>query len=116
MARLVIGTDTLTVRLSWPEKVALMHRNLTFPLSAVEAVQVDPKPRVTRPRRGMRVPGWRTLAFVRTREGREFWDLHGRRQAVVVTMAGVRLRRLAVSSRDADRMVSTIESARSARR
>jgi hypothetical protein len=116
MARLVIGADTLTVRLSWPEKLAVRHRNLTFPLSAVEAVQVDPKPRVTRPRQGLRVPGWRTLAFVRTREGREFWDLRGRRPAVVVTMAGVRLRRLAVSSRDAERMVSNIEAARSGRR
>jgi hypothetical protein len=116
VARLVVGTDTLTVRLSWPEKLAVLHRNLSFPLSAVEAVHVDPRPRVTRPRRGMRVPGWRTVAFVRTRDGRELWDVRGRRPAVVVEMSGVRFRRLAVSTRDAERMVSIIETARAGRR
>ncbi len=111
MARLLVGADTLTLRLSWPEKVAARHGNIAVPLSAVEAVHVDPRPRVTRPKRGMRVPGWRTLVFVRTREGREFWQLRGRRPAVVVTLAGVGLRRLAVSSRDAEGVVSAIESA-----
>lgn len=112
MARIVVGAETLTVRLSWPEKLAILHGNIAVPLSAVEGVHVDPRPRVTRPKRGMRVPGWRTLAIMRTREGREFWHLRGRRPAVVVTLSGVRLRRLAVSTRDAERMVSVIESAR----
>jgi hypothetical protein len=112
MARLIVGPDTLTVHLSWPEKVAVLHRDIAVPLSSIEAVQVDPRPRVTRPKRGMRVPGWRTSAFVRAKEGREFWHLRGRRPAVVVTLTGVKLRRLAVSSGDAERMVRTIESAR----
>jgi hypothetical protein len=112
MARLLLGADTLTVRLSWPEKLAVMHGDIAVPLSAVEGVHVDPRPRVTRPRRGMRVPGWRTLAFMRTREGQEFWHLRGGRPAVVVTLRGVRLRRLAVSSRDAEGVVNAIESAR----
>jgi len=115
MARVIVGADTLVVRLSWPEKLTILHGNIAVPLSAVEGVHVDPRPRVTRPKRGMRVPGWRTPAFMRTREGREFWLLRGRRPAVVVTLSGVRFRRLAVSSRDAEAMVGAIESARSRR-
>lgn len=103
VASLVITDDSVTVAMSVAEKAEAVHRDLTFPRSAVRAVRAvrDGMAEV----HGVRMPGayFPDVIMVgtwRSRAGNTFVICHGSGPAIVIDLDG----------QDYDRIVMTVDS------
>lgn len=114
MATLIPESGNLVLRLARWEKLGSFHGDLTFPITAVQDVDVSQQP--FREIRGLRapgtgVPGRVALGTWRYRGGKDFVAVYRGQPAVVVRLRDAPFRRLVVSSDDADALATAIRSA-----
>lgn len=115
MARLIIDSSDLVVKLSWLEKLGAVHGNVRVPLRAVRSAMVEPRPWDLV--RGFRLAGTglRGVAVLGTRYfggGRDFVAVTNGRPAVRVELSeDARYARLLVSVNDAESTVAAIHGA-----
>ena len=111
MASISVAEDALAVTLTFREKLAAAHRDVSVPLAAVRRVQVEPDALTAVS--GLRAPG---LAIPgRTKIG--VWRGYGRRRFVVarrgvpalsVTLEGARFEQLIISTEHAAQIADQI--------
>jgi hypothetical protein len=118
MARLDFGGDTLWLHLSLLERFgAWVPHDLALPLAAIRSVRTTDD--AWSELRGVRatgsgIPGLLALGTRRHSLGRDFVVVYGKGPAVVIELAGVRIARLVVSSRDASAVADEIRDAAAA--
>ena len=115
MSTLLIQNGTITIHLTTGEKVAGVHGDLEFPLSAVAAVDVVPDALAAAHglrAPGMSLPGVRKVGTWRTREGAEFVVASAGQPGVRLHLQGQKLSSVLVGDPDADELARTIEAAR----
>lgn len=123
MALISIENDRLVVTLRGIRKVATFRSHLTYPLSDVRGVTLDPEMstgwsglRKTHEWPGRRVVGTnfygRYLGGTFRQGGeRVFWDVARAEKAVVISLSGQHFRRLIVEVEDPEQTVRLIEGA-----
>ena len=115
MSKLLIHDRTITIHLTTGEKVAGVHGDLEFPLSAVAAVDLVPDALAAAHglrAPGMSLPGVRKVGTWRTREGAEFVVASAGQPGVRLHLQGQKLSSVLVGDLDADKLARTIEAAR----
>jgi hypothetical protein len=115
MSTLTIQNGTITITLTAGEKVAGLHGDLEFPLSAVTAVEVVPDALAAAHglrAPGLSLPGVRKVGTWRTREGSEFVVASAGQPAVRLHLRGQKLSSVLVGDPDADEIARAIEAAR----
>ncbi len=115
MSNLLIQNETVTIHLTPGEKVAGLHGDLEFPISAVTAVEVVPDALAAvhglrAP--GMSLPGVRKVGTWRTGDGPEFVVASRGQSGVRLHLQGEKLRSVLVGDDDAAGLARTIEAAR----
>jgi hypothetical protein len=115
MSTLLIHDGTVTIHLTTGEKVAGVHGDLEFPLSAVTAVEVVPDALAAvhglrAP--GMSLPGVRKVGTWRTKEGAEFVVASAGQSGVRLHLQGEKLSSVLVGDTDAAELARSIEAAR----
>ncbi len=115
MSTLQIENGTVTIHLTTGEKVAGVHGDIEFPLSAVTAVEVVPDAlasalKLRAP--GMSLPGVRKVGTWRSREGAEFVVAAAGQPGVRLHLQGQKLSSVLVGDPDADELARTIDAAR----
>jgi hypothetical protein len=112
VASLAVDRDTVTLRLSWLEKLGALHGDIRLPRSSVSAVRVTDHP--WRELRGIRAPGTGVpgLISLGTRRGagvKDFAAVYRNRRAVVVEVDGAEFNRLVVSVDEPDAVRRLLE-------
>jgi hypothetical protein len=115
MSQLSIQNGTVTLHLTRAEKVAAVHGDVEFPLSAVTAVEVVPDALAAvhglrAP--GLALPGVRKVGTWRTREGSEFVVASAGQPGVRLHLQGQKLSSVLVGDADADELARTVDAAR----
>jgi hypothetical protein len=115
MSQLSIQNGTVTLHLTRAEKVAAVHGDVEFPLSAVTAVEVVPDALAAvhglrAP--GLALPGVRKVGTWRTREGAEFVVASAGQPGVRLHLQGQKLSSVLVGDADADELARTVDAAR----
>jgi hypothetical protein len=104
---LELTDDALSVRFSAREKIGALHGDITIPLADIVRAAVDPRPMLSlgRTRRwGLRMRG----GYVCRTEG-QVWALRDGAPALKLHLRGDgRLRRLTISTPDADALLSRL--------
>ena len=103
MANLTVDGDTLTLHLSWLEKLGAFHGDVRLSRSSVSAVRITDQPRGEL--RGIRapgtgIPGVISLGTRRAAGVRDFAAVYRNRPAVVIDLDGAGFNRLVVSVDD----------------
>lgn len=112
-----VTRDSLVVEPVGLGKVWSFRRRLRFPLEHVRGATVDPDVRDARRGRrapGLRLPG-RVAGTFRDRGSKQFWNVSGYDEAVVVTLDAEEFDRLVVTVHDPHQVADTINSALGAR-
>ena len=115
MSELLIQNGTVTLQLTPGEKVAGVHGDIEFPLSAVTSVEVVPDALaavrgVRAP--GLALPGVRKVGTWRTTHGAEVVVASAGQPGVRVHLQGQKVASLLVGTPDADELARAIEAAR----
>lgn len=110
--QLDLSDSTLSVRMTTLEKLATLHGDIAVALDDVVDARVDHEPlrSVRWLKRGLRLPGWMYLCT--TDRGRRFWAVRRGEAALVVDLAGPRLRRLTLGAADPESLAARIRSAK----
>src|SRR3954469_9434869 len=104
MSTLLIEDGTVTVHLTTGEKVAGLHGDVEFPLSAVTAVEVVPDALAAvhgMRAPGLSLPGVRKVGPWRTKEGSEFVVASAGQSGVRLHLQGEKLSSVLVGDTDA---------------
>ena len=115
MSNLLIRNGTVTLQLTPGEKVAGVHGDIEFPLSAVTSVEVVPDALAAAHglrAPGLSLPGVRKVGTWRTRDGAEFVVASAGQAGVRLHLQGEKLSSVLIGDADADELARTIEAAR----
>ena len=115
MSTLQIENGTVTIHLTTGEKVAGVHGDIEFPLTAVTSVEVVPDALAAV--HGLRAPGTslpgvRKVGTWRTSDGAEFVVAAAGQAGVRLRLQGEKLSSVLVGDADASALARTIEAAR----
>jgi hypothetical protein len=105
MAKLVINEDTVTIAMSALEKAEALHRDLTFPRSAVTDVQVVAN--AMQEVHGLRLPGTSLPGVVLvgsfvSRDAHTFAVCHGDGPGIVISVTGQHYDRVVMTTDNAE--------------
>ena len=115
MSTVQIENGTVTIHLTTGEKVAGIHGDVEFPLSAVTSVEVVPDALAAvhgMRAPGLSLPGVRKVGTWRTKEGSEFVVASAGQAGVRLHLKGEKLSSVLIGDADADELARTIEAAR----
>jgi hypothetical protein len=115
MANVLIQNGTVTLQLTTGEKVAGLHGDLEFPLSAVTSVEVVPDALAAAHglrAPGLSLPGVRKVGTWRTKEGSEFVVASAGQSGVRLHLQGEKLSSVLIGDVDAAELARTIDAAR----
>lgn len=115
MSTLHIENGTVTLHLTTGEKVAGIHGDLEFPVTAVTSVEVVPDALAAvhgMRAPGLSLPGVRKVGTWRTKEGSEFVVASAGQAGVRLHLKGEKLSSVLIGDADADELARTVEAAR----